>query len=191
MKQKILAIDDEPHVLILLERIVTEKTPYQITTTNNVLEVPELLEKNQYDVIVTDLKMPGMDGLELLRMIKEKNRKEEVIMITAFGSLESAVEAIEQGVFDYITKPFKVDHFIFTINRAMKLQKIRREAEKLTRIFNMEPYEEARKLFDREYIQRLLKRSDSDKILMVKQSGLSLEFIEKLISDKNPESSNS
>ena len=54
MKQRILAVDDEPHMLKLMERIITEKTPYQITTTNNSLEVPEILEKNEFDLIIMD-----------------------------------------------------------------------------------------------------------------------------------------
>ena len=89
MKQTILAVDDEPHMLKLMERIVTEKTPYQITTTSNSLEVPEILEKSEFDLIIMDLKMPGMDGLDLLRLVKEKERFEEVVIITAFGSLET------------------------------------------------------------------------------------------------------
>ena len=66
MKQTILSVDDEPHMLKLLERIITEKTPYHVTTTSNSLEVPELLKQNTYDLILTDLKMPGLDGMDIL-----------------------------------------------------------------------------------------------------------------------------
>jgi two-component system response regulator PilR (NtrC family) len=103
MTQRILAVDDELHMLTLLERIITEKTPYQIVTTNNALEVPALLEKSQFDLIITDLKMPGLDGMDILRLVREQGRPEEVIIITAFGSLESAIEALSRKVFDYIT----------------------------------------------------------------------------------------
>ena len=88
MKQHILAIDDELDMLKLLERIITEKTPYRITTTNNSLEVEQLLEQTQFDLIITDLKMPGLDGMDVLRLVKEKKRYEEVIILTAFGSME-------------------------------------------------------------------------------------------------------
>ena len=177
MEQRILAIDDEPHMLKLLERIVTEKTPYRITTTTNSLEVPKILEKTQYDLIITDLKMPGLDGIDLLRLIRENNRPEEVIIITAFGSLESAVEALSRGVFDYITKPFKKEQILFTMDRAMRWQKLKREAQKMQKIFNLEPYEKAGQAFLREYVRDLSRRCGGDPKEMADRSGISPEGI--------------
>jgi DNA-binding NtrC family response regulator len=177
MKQRILAVDDEPHMLKLMERIITEKTPYQITTTSTSLEVPEILEKNEFDLIIMDLKMPGMDGLDLLRHVKEKERFEEVVIITAFGSLETAIEALSLGVFDYITKPFKKEQIIFTINRAMRWQQMKRESAKMGELFSMEPYEEARKAFEREYVLRMLEKSGGDEKTAADRSGLPPERI--------------
>ena len=181
MKQRILAIDDEPHMLILLERIITEKTPYSFKGSSNPLEVPKILEAEEFDVIITDLKMPGMDGLDILRLIKEQNRFEQVIIITAFGSLESAIEALSKGVFDYITKPFKKEQIIFTVDRAMRWQRIKREAARMSDIFELEPYEKAQQAFDREYINRLANRCQWDKTLMTQRSGLSSEQITMLL----------
>ena len=139
-------------MLKLLERIITEKTPYQITTTSNSLEVPEILEnRSPFDLIITDLKMPGMDGLDILRLVKEQKRFEEVIIITAFGSLETAIEALSLGVFDYITKPFKKEQIIFTVNRAMRWQQMKREAPDGSDV-RPEPCAEARQAFEREYV---------------------------------------
>ena len=177
MEQRILAIDDEPHMLKLLERIVTEKTSYRITTTTNSLEVPKILEKNQYDLIITDLKMPGLDGIDLLRLIREKNRPEEVIIITAFGSLETAVEALSRGVFDYITKPFKKEQILFTMDRAMRWQRLKREAGKVQKIFGLEPYEKASQAFRSEYIRDLARRCGGDQKEVAARSGLSPEAI--------------
>jgi len=177
MEQRILAIDDEPHMLKLLERIVTEKTSYRITTTTNSLEVPKILEKTQFDLIITDLKMPGLDGIDLLRLIRENNRPEEVIIITAFGSLETAVEALSRGVFDYITKPFKKEQILFTMDRAMRWQRLKREAEKMQKIFSLEPYEKASQAFLREYVRDLARRSEGDQKEMAARSGLSPEAI--------------
>lgn len=177
MKQSILAVDDEPHMLRLLERIITEKTQYRIKTVNNSLEVPEILEQGDFDLIITDLKMPGMDGIDILKHVREHNRSEEVIIMTAFGSLESAIEALQQGVFDYITKPFKKEQIIFTVDRALRWQAIRKEADRLARIFEGEPYDLARKAFDREYVQRLGVRCDNDRAAMKERSGLTEEFI--------------
>lgn len=177
MKQRILAVDDEPHMLLLLERIITEKTPFSIVTTNNPLEVPKVLEKEQFDLIITDLKMPGLDGLEILRAIRSGNRFEQVIMITAFGSLESAVEAMSQGVFDYITKPFKKEQIIFTVDRAMRWQRVKRDMMRLEALFALEPYGAAEEAFRREYAQRIAARSAGDVAAASQRSGLPPEAI--------------
>ncbi len=177
--QRILAVDDEPHMLKLLERIVQEKTDYEITTTSNALEVPGLLENARYDLIISDLKMPGMNGLDLLRLLKEQDRQEELIIITAFGSLETAIEAMSLGVFDYITKPFKREQILYTVERAMRWQRVKRDARQLSEVFEREPYERAKEAFDREYVRRLAERYDGDEQRMAEQSGLPREFISR------------
>lgn len=177
MKQSILAVDDEPHMLRLLERIITEKTPYRIKTVNNSLEVPDILAQGDFDLIITDLKMPGMDGIDILKHVREHNRQEEVIIMTAFGSLESAIEALQQGVFDYITKPFKKEQIIFTVDRALRWQAIRKEADRLASIFDNEPFDVSRKAFEAEYVRRLAKRCEQGRAKMIERSGLTEEFI--------------
>ena len=180
MKQTILSVDDEPHMLKLLERIITEKTPYAITTTSNSLEVPELLKTNTYDLILADLKMPGLDGLDILRMIKEADRFEELIMITAFGSLETAIEALSLGVFDYITKPFKKEQILFTLHRGMRWQRMKREAAAMEAIFRLEPYPEAERAFKQAYLDRLSERCEGDENAVAQRSGLPLEDLRSL-----------
>ncbi len=184
MKQRILAIDDEIHMLRLLERIITEKTPYQIQTTNNALELPDILKRDEFDLIITDLKMPGMDGLDVLRLVKQQGRPEEVIIITAFGSLETAMEALSAGVFDYITKPFRKEQIIFTVDRAMRWQRLRREAARWAEIFDGEPYADARRAFDREYVQRLAQRCAGEEQRMIERSGMSPEAIAAIRRDQ-------
>lgn len=125
MNQHILAIDDEPHMLVLLERIVREKTPYEITTTSNALEVPKLLDDEQYDMIVTDLKMPKLGGLDILKRIQDEGRSELVVLITAFGTIDTAREARALGVFDYITKPFRKEEILTCLHRGMAMQRAR------------------------------------------------------------------
>lgn len=184
MMQKILAVDDEPHMLKLLERIITEKTPYAMTTTSNSLEVPELLSENTYDVILTDLKMPGLDGLDILRKVREEDRFEAVIIITAFGSMESVSEALSLGVFDYVMKPFKKEQIISSIDRAMRWQRRKREHAWMSALFAMEPFDKAREEFEKEYIRRLAKRCDGDVDVMVKRSGLEIDRISRRRTDK-------
>jgi DNA-binding NtrC family response regulator len=131
-----------------------------------------------------------MDGLDLLRLVKEKARFEEVVIITAFGSLETAIEALSLGVFDYITKPFKKEQIIFTINRAMRWQQMRREAAQMEGRFNLEPYEDAREAFEREYVTRLLQRCDGDPKLAAERSGLPEERIVSLKEEEASQANN-
>jgi DNA-binding NtrC family response regulator len=170
--QRVLAVDDEVHMLRLLERIISEKTPYPIVTTNSPLEVPKLLEEQQFDLILTDLKMPGMDGMDILRTVKEQGRSEEIIILTAFGSLETAIEALSNDVFDYITKPFKKEQILFTVNKAMHWQRLKREAAATAALFEREPYAEAERTFQAEYLRRLGERCDGDPEKMAQRSGL-------------------
>jgi DNA-binding NtrC family response regulator len=171
--QRILAVDDEVHMLRLLERIITEKTPYSIVTTNSPLEVPQLLEKERFDLILTDLKMPGMDGLDILRRVKDEGRPEEIIILTAFGSLETAIEALSHDVFDYITKPFKKEQILFTVDKAMRWQRLKREAGAVAALFEREPYAEAEAAFRAEYLRRLGQRCQGDPARITERSGLS------------------
>ena len=181
MTQSVLAVDDELHMLKLLERIIKEKTPYAIEITNNSLEVPKILEQKKFDLIITDLKMPGLDGMDLLRLIRDQGRDEEVIIITAFGSLESAIEALSRGVFDYITKPFKKEQIIFTVDRVMRYQRSRREAARLAAIFETEPFPAARAAFEFEYAQRLQERCHGDEKAMAERSGLGPDKIKEVM----------
>ena len=160
-----------------LERIISEKTPYAIVTTNNPLEVPAILERERFDLIITDLKMPGLDGLDILRAVRTENRFEQVIIITAFGSLESAIEAMSQGVFDYITKPFKKEQIIFTVDRAMRWQEVKREMTRLDAIFALEPFGAAEEAFRREYVRRLATRCGGDVAAMAERAGLPADAV--------------
>ncbi len=175
LQQKILIVDDEPDMVSLLERIIALKSPYKVFSTSNSLEVPDLLSENRYDVVITDLKMPGMGGLDLLKYIRENDRFEEVIMITAFGSFDTVMEALSHKVLDYITKPFKKEEILFTLDRAMRLQRHRRIAHQVEKVFTIEPYDKALEKFELEYINRLRKRYNDDTQQMVEKSGISSE----------------
>lgn len=177
MSQRILAIDDEPHMLVLLERIVREKTPYEITTTSNALEVPALLAEHRYDLIITDLRMPKLDGLDILRQVHEEDRSELVVLITAYGSEESSREARELGVFDYIRKPFKRDEIIDCIERAMSFQRLGRLRRRFDKLLELEPYAEAEEAFRAFYVQRLNRRADGDPAEVARRSGLTPEQV--------------
>lgn len=127
MPEKILIVDDEPDMLKLLSLILKEKTPYEVTTTNNPVEAVELAKTGGFDLVITDLKMPGLDGLQLLEEVKKRDEDVPVIIITAYGTIDAATEAIEKGGFDFITKPFKKEQILFTIEKALKWLRVQRE----------------------------------------------------------------
>ncbi len=120
----ILAVDDELDMLTLIKMIIEGYSKHRVTTTNNPLEVAELLNKEQFDLIITDLKMPGMDGMELLDLAKRQDKDALILMVTAFGSLESAEEAVAKGAFDYLSKPFRKEQLLLAIDKAMRWREL-------------------------------------------------------------------
>jgi DNA-binding NtrC family response regulator len=127
MAEKILIVDDEPDILKLLSMILREKTPYEITTTNNPIEAIELVKKEGFALVISDLKMPGLDGIEIIDAVKKVDEDTPVIIITAYGTIESATEAMQKGGFDFITKPFRKEQILFTIDKAIKWLHMQRE----------------------------------------------------------------
>jgi DNA-binding NtrC family response regulator len=127
----ILAVDDEPDMLSLVKMIIEGYSNHQVTTTNNPMEVAELLTKEPFDLIITDLKMPGMDGMELLELAKKHKKDALILMVTAFGSLESAEEAVAKGAFDYISKPFRKETLLLAIDKAMRWREMAHQIKEL------------------------------------------------------------
>ena len=115
---KVLLVDDEARILLLLESLLRNAGFDTITAENgsNALEIME--REKDVDFVVTDLRMPGMDGMELFRALRRKDPGLPVILLTAYASVETAIEAMKGGIFDYITKPFKVDELMATIRAA-------------------------------------------------------------------------
>ena len=127
MTKRILVIDDEPDMLMLMSMIIEENTEWQVETTNNPSEGLKMALENEYDLVIADLKMPGLDGMEVFEELKEMKPEIPVIIITAYGSLEIADEARNKGVADFITKPFRKDAILFTMDRVLELARIKRE----------------------------------------------------------------
>jgi DNA-binding NtrC family response regulator len=131
MPEKLLIVDDEPDMLKLLSMIIREKTPYEVVTTNNPLEALEFAKKGGFDLVISDLKMPGLDGIELIEAVKKIDEDIPIIIITAYGTVESASESMNKGGFDFITKPFRKEQILFTIDKAIKWLKLQRENKML------------------------------------------------------------
>jgi DNA-binding NtrC family response regulator len=131
MPERILVVDDEPNMLRLLKTILMDKTGYEVTTTNNPLEVSKLLQESHYDLVVTDLKMPLVDGIDLIGIVKNIDAAMPIIVITAYGTIETAEEAIQKGAYDFITKPFRKETILITIKRALEWKRMQGELAEL------------------------------------------------------------
>jgi len=121
--RKILVVEDDP----ILRRFVTDvlkRKGCNVTGVENGLSALEEIDKKQFHLIISDLKMQGMDGLELLARVKKIVPSTEVIIITAFGSVSSAVEAMKKGAFDYITKPVELEELDIVVDRVFEHQKL-------------------------------------------------------------------
>jgi DNA-binding NtrC family response regulator len=127
MPERILVVDDEPNMLRLLKTILMDKTGYEVVTTNNPLEVSKLLQEDRFDLVVTDLKMPLVDGIDLIDIIKKIDAAVPIIIITAYGTIETAEEAIQKGAYDFITKPFRKETILITIKRALEWKRMQGE----------------------------------------------------------------
>ena len=125
-KLHIMVVDDEQSMCEFLE-IILLRNNYQVSCFSDAFAAVSSLETTSYDLVISDLKMPGMSGLEMLRTVKKKSPTTETIMITAFASTASVIEAMKNGAFDYINKPFKVDEILLTIEKALKNSQLQRE----------------------------------------------------------------
>ncbi|MGP8050131.1 MAG: sigma-54-dependent transcriptional regulator [Desulfobaccales bacterium] len=131
MPERILVVDDEPNMLRLLKTILMDKTGYEVTTTNNPLEVSKLLQEERYHVVITDLKMPLVDGMDLIEIIRKIDVNLPIIIITAYGTIETAEEAVQKGAYDFITKPFRKETIFITIRRALEWRRMQEELQAL------------------------------------------------------------
>lgn len=131
MPHKILIVDDEPFNLDLLEQELTD-LGYEVEKAGGGEEALEKLESLQPDLLLLDYMMPGMNGLDVLRELKKRRNNVPVIMITAYGTIERAVEAMKEGAYDFVPKPFEPDHMALIVQKTLERQKLRREIEILS-----------------------------------------------------------
>jgi len=117
---KILVVDDEVSIREMIKKGLSQMGEFNVETAQNGVEAIEKIEKEIFDLVLTDLKMPEMDGLELLRNIKGTRPEVMVILMTAYGSIETAVEAMKMGANDYITKPINFEDLLLHISKVQK-----------------------------------------------------------------------
>ncbi len=129
---KVLVVDDELSMREFLE-ILLENQGYDVTIANGGTDAVAKLNASDttYDLVLTDLKMPQVDGIQLLEFVKKKHPATDVILMTAFSTTENAIKAMKLGAFDYLTKPFKVDEVSVVVQRCIEKRALSRENERL------------------------------------------------------------
>ena len=145
---KILLVDDEKVFTDNMSKLLTTRG-YRVTSVYNGEDAVEALQKERFDVLLLDLKMPGMDGISTLKELKKLELFTETLVLTGHGSIDSAIEAMKLGAYDYLTKPCEIDDLVMKIEGAWEKkdvaekrdmeEKIRRVVESPSSVFDFFP----------------------------------------------------
>ncbi len=189
MRARILVVDDEADMVDNCVRIL-ERADYDCRGVSNPLEALGLVETDRPDLLLTDLKMPGMDGMELLRRAHEVDPALPVIMITAFATIESAVTAVREGAFDYLPKTFTVEQLRVAVARALRHRELalenRRLREQLQEVLGLDNIIGASPVMARVFeLVKKAARSEAN-ILVVGESGTGKELIARAVHANSP-----
>jgi DNA-binding NtrC family response regulator len=131
VSNKILIVDDEPFNLDLLEQELTDRG-YAVERAGSGAEALGQIELFHPDLVLLDYQMPGMNGVDVLKELRARGRDTPVIMITAYGTIERAVQAMKEGAYDFIPKPFEPDHLALVVHKALERESLKREVEILS-----------------------------------------------------------
>lgn len=189
MKSRILVVDDEESIREFLD-IMLRKEGYEVTLAEDGARALDILKKKSFDMIISDLQMPNVTGLELLKQVRDSYPDMTFMIITAFGTTESAVEAMKLGAYDYITKPFKIDEVRINIANALKSKNLEVEnrvlKKELKKEFNFQNLvgnsETMHRIYD--LIQRVSQSPTN--VLITGESGTGKEMVAKAIHYNGP-----
>lgn len=189
---KILVVDDEINIRQMLKTILT-KNNYSVDLAENGRIAFEKVKDNIYDIVLCDIKMPEIDGFEFLKLIKQQDINLTVIMMTAYGSIDTAVEAIRAGAYDYISKPFKADEVIIAIKKAEEREKLIRENIILKRQTEQRLLENI--VCESKAMKEILNSIEKiapyrQPVLITGESGVGKEIVARLIHEKSPRAKN-
>ncbi|MCK9422931.1 MAG: sigma-54 dependent transcriptional regulator [Bacteroidales bacterium] len=183
-KISILIVDDEESVRDSLYNWFIEDD-YRVECAENAKKALSMLESDHFDIILADIKMPGMDGLEMLRRIKALRRESIVIVMTAFATVDTAVQALKDGAFDYVTKPFDPDDLSHLIRNASKQISLTEENEILKeKVVSLENVEDL--VGNSEAMHRVLQQIESaaqsnSSVIITGESGTGKELVARAI----------
>ena len=125
-QKRLLVIDDEENMRHMLSKVLG-KTGYTVETASNGHEGLKMIQTTDYDFVLCDIKMPNMSGMDFLKAARDKIRTTTVIMMSAYGTIDTAIEAMKLGAYDYISKPFKTDEVYLTLKKAEERESLRQE----------------------------------------------------------------
>jgi len=126
LKKRLLIIDDEKNMRHMLSSLL-EKSGYRVDTASDGYEGLQIIEQKKYDFIICDLKMPRMGGLEFIKSSRKSIGDATLIMMSAYGNIDTAIEAMKLGAYDYISKPFKTDEVLLTLKKAEERERLKNE----------------------------------------------------------------
>ena len=132
MEPHLLIVDDEPDMLTLLKRSLEPELGCRVDTAATGEMALEMIRENDYDLVLADIKMPGISGLDVLDHAKaDRGEDVTVVMMTAYGHIEMAVEAMKRGAYDFITKPFDHDALVIRLEKAFERSRLLKENQRL------------------------------------------------------------
>ena len=185
LETRLLILDDEEDMLRLLKRSLSSDLDCMVDTAGDAYQALALLERHGYDVVLADIRMPAMDGMEFLERIKKNHPNLTVVMMTAYGTIDLAVQAIKKGAYDFITKPFEHDKLVHLLEKALErsrlvrenllLQEKIREREGFQEIIGTSPKME--KIFD---TIRVISKTDVT-VLLTGESGTGKDMVARAI----------
>ncbi len=181
---RILLIDDEENFRHMLS-VILKKRGYDVETVSNGIDGLKEIDTGSYDTVLCDIRMPQMDGLEFLKEAQKAGCESTIIMMSAYGTLDTAIEAMKLGAYDYISKPFKPDEIILTLKKAEERERLRREnlflKKEVQKEYSFENIisknERMRQIFDT--IRKVAKYKST--ILIAGESGTGKELVAKAI----------
>ena len=182
----ILIIDDDVTFCLMLQTLL-ERNKYRVTTVFSPIEAKRIIQEKEFDIVMTDLRMPDMSGMDMIRLIKNQAPATQIIMMTGYADIATAIESIKKGAFNYIPKPLNPDEVLNVINEALSASRNKLAANAVeTKKETKADYKEGVSLPSKKLNQHIeLVAPTPMSVLIIGESGTGKEYVARLIHDKS------